>query len=167
MRTVLSRVPAAALLALAFSLPAAAAETPEPLLIEDVPQFLAVERERALKFERSDAYQDLPRDAVRRLEQAQRTLFERLEGHAHASELDHDERIAVFNAQETINAIYAQAEDQKLICERRRVVGSNIPQTVCITKAERDHHRQKIKNPLPRACAQMTGPGAVPCMDKN
>ncbi len=53
------------------------------------------------------------------------------------------DKVAVFNDQELVNTVLTQArEDSRLICRRERVVGSNMPQNVCSTVAERRRARE-------------------------
>lgn len=51
--------------------------------------------------------------------------------HESAGRMPPADLVALYNAQERINAILMQREMKRQICERRRVVGSNIPKTVC------------------------------------
>ena len=60
-----------------------------------------------------------------------------LAGHGSVSELSEAEKVAVLNAQEQVNGILAKRDRDRLICERRVVVGSHFPQTVCETYAEK------------------------------
>ncbi len=39
--------------------------------------------------------------------------------------------IQIFNAQERINATLTQREEKRVVCERRKVLGSNIPKNDC------------------------------------
>jgi hypothetical protein len=65
---------------------------------------------------------------------------------ANLSEAD---KLAVFNDQELVNTVLTQArEDSRLICKRERVVGSNMPQRVCITVAERRRARENSTDAL-------------------
>lgn len=41
------------------------------------------------------------------------------------------ELIKVFNAQERINATLTQREEKRVVCERKKVLGSNIPRNEC------------------------------------
>jgi hypothetical protein len=59
-----------------------------------------------------------------------------LVGHDSIESLPDADRIAVLNAQERANAILARRDGERVICERRKVVGSNMRQLVCETYAE-------------------------------
>lgn len=61
------------------------------------------------------------------------------------TELPEVQRIELFNSLESISAIINRAEDDRLICERVRPVGSNRPTTFCQTVAERRRHREAMQ----------------------
>lgn len=60
-----------------------------------------------------------------------------LEGHDSLASLREEDKIKLLNAQERANAILTQRDGERLICERRKLVGSNMRQSVCETYAER------------------------------
>ncbi len=60
-----------------------------------------------------------------------------LQGHETLASLAEEDKIALINAQERANAILTQRDGERLICERRKLVGSNMRQSVCETYAER------------------------------
>lgn len=59
-----------------------------------------------------------------------------LAGHDRIESLPDAERIAVHNAQERANAVLTRRDGERVICDRRKVVGSNMRQLVCETYAE-------------------------------
>ena len=60
-----------------------------------------------------------------------------LEGHESISELRETDKVALLNAQEVANAILTKRDRDRLICERRAIVGSRFPQSVCETYGEK------------------------------
>jgi phosphoenolpyruvate carboxylase len=93
----------------------------------------------------------------RRLNEAQRTrLLQQqdkvdglLPGNVQATtELSEADRIALFNALETIEAIVNNTGDERMVCERHKPTGSKRPTTVCKTvaqrKAEREAGQQRV-----------------------
>ena len=60
-----------------------------------------------------------------------------LEGHESLAELRETEKVALLNAQEVANAILTNRDKDRLICERRVIVGSHFPQSVCETYGEK------------------------------
>lgn len=47
--------------------------------------------------------------------------------------MDHDTKIQMFNDQEEVNGILKHNDANRLVCESRKPIGSNIPQTHCHT----------------------------------
>ena len=60
-----------------------------------------------------------------------------LEGHDNVAELRETDKVALINAQEVANAILTKRDKERLICERRKIVGSQMPQSVCETYGEK------------------------------
>ncbi len=74
---------------------------------------------------------------------SQGTVASLLDGKQSMNDLKEADRIVVFNALENIEGILNQAEDDRMICERTKPVGSNRPKTVCMTVAERRAVREQ------------------------
>lgn len=75
------------------------------------------------------------------------------------TELKERDQIELFNALESIQAIVNAAEDNRLICERKRPVGTNRTQTVCRTVAQRRAERESIERDTGRRtieCSEAT-----------
>jgi hypothetical protein len=60
-----------------------------------------------------------------------------LEGHESVAELLETEKVALINAQGVANAILTKRDKDRVICERRKIVGSQLPQSVCETYGEK------------------------------
>ena len=60
-----------------------------------------------------------------------------LEGHETVAELRETDKVALLNAQEVANAILTKRDKDRVICERRVIVGSHFPQSVCETYGEK------------------------------
>ena len=73
-----------------------------------------------------------------------------LEGKQSTQELSEDQRDEVFNTLEWIEATVNRAESERMICERRPVLGSNRKERVCKTaaqmQADRDAARERMDN---------------------
>ena len=75
-------------------------------------------------------------------------------------ELTEAEKTQAFNTLEWINATVSNAEDERIVCERQRPIGSNRVQRVCATVAERRKQREAVENGLmPRTLCN----GEEPC----
>jgi hypothetical protein len=60
-----------------------------------------------------------------------------LAGHESLGELKEEDKIKLINAQSQANAILNHRDRDRLICERRILVGSHFPETVCETYGEK------------------------------
>lgn len=56
--------------------------------------------------------------------------------HVSIHEMNEEERVAIFNAQERANGILTKRDGERLICEHKPMIGSNKKQTVCQTYAD-------------------------------
>lgn len=65
-----------------------------------------------------------------------------LDGVEVIEELNHEDRVRLFNAQEKVNALLLQHDGERLVCEKTRVTGSHRPRTVCMTWSERQAARE-------------------------
>ncbi len=91
---------------------------------------------------RTGRYKDMP-DAKRNDLFRRQGQVEGLLGNVQSTtELDETRRIQLFNNLEAISAIINAAEDERMICERTKLVGTNRPTTVCKTEAQRRHERE-------------------------
>jgi hypothetical protein len=71
-----------------------------------------------------------------------------LAGKKATTELSEQDQIVVFNELEAIEGILNQAEDDRMICQRTKPVGSNRPKTVCMTAAERRAQREAAEKDM-------------------
>ena len=70
------------------------------------------------------------------------------EGKASIEELPADDKVEAINHLEWIKATLTKADNERLVCERVKVVGSNRPQRVCRTVAEMRAARQEAERSL-------------------
>ena len=90
-----------------------------------------------------------------------------LAGKRTLAELDEDERVAVFNAQAQINAILTRRDGERMICERRAMVGSHRKETVCETYADKMARIKDSRDTMDglnkrvQACRELTVPGTA------
>jgi hypothetical protein len=61
---------------------------------------------------------------------------------ATVEQMSQDQRIALFNAQEHLNGLLTHSDRDRLVCERRAPIGTNIPVTTCKTVAEIEKARR-------------------------
>jgi hypothetical protein len=60
--------------------------------------------------------------------------------------MNQDQRVALFNTQEHLNGLLTHSDRDRLVCERRAPVGTNIPLTTCKTVAEIEKARRDSQN---------------------
>jgi hypothetical protein len=75
-----------------------------------------------------------------------------IEGRQAIDELSNDERVRLANALSAVDAAVNKAEDNRMICERIKPIGSNRPQNKCMTVGQRrklreDAQRQGLPTP--------------------
>ncbi len=92
------------------------------------------------------AYRDMAASERERLLQLQARVLGALEGRQRTTDLAAADQLAVFNDLEAISALVNKAEDERMICERTRPIGSNRPVNICKTVAERREERERTLN---------------------
>ena len=70
--------------------------------------------------------------------------------HESPLELSLQDRIAMFNAQEVIVAIVERHPRDTMICRRKKSTGTRIPQTECLTIAQREARSRGAKDAMDR-----------------
>ena len=128
----------AILLALALaSFAVGAQQSSQDERIVDIESFLAQQREIRADMAGAKKFKHVTDYDKRRLYAAQDQIFTLLTGRTSTDELDSDQLVALYNAQEVVNSVLAEAELDRPICERQTVLGSRRIQTVCLTVRER------------------------------
>ncbi|HDS1105159.1 TPA: hypothetical protein QDZ64_000757 [Stenotrophomonas maltophilia] len=97
----------------------------------------------------SEDYSEIGLEDKSRVQQALNRIKVKMNGREKVDELAAQERTDVFNEQEIVNTIMSRAQaDSRMICRRERLTGSNMPQSVCLTVAQRrkaqDDSRQAL-----------------------
>jgi hypothetical protein len=110
-------------------------------LILDVPGYLAARAEQLHEAEKG-SYGRIPRPELDRLRTAYATMGRLLEGRDTAQTLPTREKVELFNAQETISSILKGEFASAVICERNRSTGSNIRNTRCVKRGDREKRRE-------------------------
>lgn len=95
---------------------------------------------------RRGGYRDMAESERARLLQLQQGVISSLDGRARTTDLPAAAQVSLFNDLEAISALINKAEDERMICERTRPIGSNRPVSVCKTVAERREERERTLN---------------------
>lgn len=67
----------------------------------------------------------------------QARMLRMIEGKKMSAELKEAEKIELFNTLEWIAAVVNDEDDERMVCERLTVVGSNVKKRVCMTVAQK------------------------------
>ena len=106
------------------------------------------------------AYKDMSREKRDQLAARQSEVIALIGERQSLDELTEAEKTQAFNTLEWINETVSNAEDERIVCERQRPIGSNRVQRVCATVAERRKQREAVENGLmPRTLCN----GEEPC----
>jgi hypothetical protein len=92
-------------------------------------------------------YKDMEYQTRSELMRRQSEVLAIIEGKQVPDDLNADQRTRVFNDLEWIEAAINRTEDERLICEYKRTIGSNRKQRVCRTAAQirEDQERSKAE----------------------
>jgi hypothetical protein len=96
----------------------------------------------------AERFKSLSPDKRANLLARQNRVLAMLEGRELSTELSQQQQLDLFNELEAISAIVNDAEDERIICERTRPVGSNRPMRVCRTVAQRRAEQSGIEQRL-------------------
>lgn len=117
------------------------------IVIDSTPaQIRAVQAEQRQAIERKSGnyahFTDADRKAIFAKQDEVTAL---IDGKTTIEELGPDGKIALANGLEAVKALVAQAEDSRMICERVKPLGSNRPQSKCISVGERRRQREALQ----------------------
>jgi hypothetical protein len=71
-----------------------------------------------------------------------------LQDHSSQGDLPQADKISLTNAQEEVNGILRHNDNNRLVCERRAPLGSNIPVTTCRTFGEMELERREAQKSM-------------------
>jgi len=92
------------------------------------------------------AFKDLNKSERQALVERQDRVLQMLGGAETLDDMPPDKRTIVFNDLEWIKAAVTKAEDERMVCEYTRTVGSNRLTSVCMTaKAQREYRENTQK----------------------
>lgn len=132
---------------------------PSAFATDRLPEFEAIRIQqaeiRAGVAARTGRYQDMPESIRVDLLTKQAQLLRIIEQKSSAAELTEGQRLEAFNALEWIEAAINQADDDRLVCERRKTLGSNRKERVCKTVAQMREERERAREEFDRPDMQM------------
>lgn len=126
--------------------------------IGDADAFVA-EIDDAIHAARAGDYGRLKKGTIVRIEMARDRIEELLEGHDSALELEPEERIELYNAQEVITAAIRADDKNRTVCKREMTTGSRLPKTECMSVAEREARRKNAAENTDKFLRNLCFPG--------
>ncbi len=97
---------------------------------------------------RKPPYDNLSEAERGELLQRQAHVLKVIEGKGSTDDLTEQQQLDLFNSIEWIGAAARQGEDERMVCERRPVLGSNRRERVCKTAAQWREQREDARNVL-------------------
>lgn len=95
-------------------------------------------------------YSEMPAATRSQLLERQARLLGTLEGKESAADLNPQQTTDVLNTLEWIEAAVSRADDERLVCERVPILGSNRKERVCKTVGQRRAEQQAAREQLDR-----------------
>lgn len=97
----------------------------------------------------SENYSEISMEQKSAVQQALGRIRLKMGGHQRVDEVSPQARVEIFNDQEMVNTILTQARaDSRMVCRRERSTGSNMPQRVCMTVAQRREAEEAARKTL-------------------
>jgi hypothetical protein len=96
------------------------------------------ELDAAIELAKKGTYGKLPKGAGNKLEDSREFIGKLLAGDRDPRTLDRDQRLALFNAHETIRSIINNDDKSRVVCKREQHLGSRVATTECLTIGERE-----------------------------
>ena len=158
----------ALVIAVGYGTPVAAAEE-ERVRITDVDEYLDHQHELRRDVEHGKRFKHVDGQSKRELYAAQDRIFALLEGHESVDELTAQQQVELYNAQNVVNGVVADAELDREVCRREKQIGSNRVKLVCLSKREWRQVYDDTQRDMraPRTCQPTSGAlgssGADPC----
>jgi hypothetical protein len=144
------------ILALALAIPAIASA--EALQLDAIRAEQATIR-AGVESHRSGRYKELPEATRTELLARQATMLELIDGKQSGDQLTEAQRAEVTTTLAWIDAKLKEADDERMVCERRKTIGSNRRERVCMTAAQMREQREATRDNLDRRgiCADCSG----------
>ena len=136
---------------------------PAPVVIKDISKFVAHQQALREDMQNGRKFAHVDAESKRHLYAAQDQLFGVLKNKKSIDELNNDELVLVYNAENEIASILQNAEYDRPICERSERLGSHFNQTNCMSKRQRENQRTDTRDRLlaPSTCQDKTCMGGT------
>jgi len=125
------------------------AKEPVGLVQLDVQESAGEQLARVEKALGTEEYSEIGAEDKGKVQAAIGRIREHLGDRSSPEEVNPDARTLIFNDQELINTILSRAHaDSRMVCRRERSTGSNRPQQVCMTVAQRREATENARDAL-------------------
>lgn len=122
------------------------------------------QRIRAEIESKTGPYGSLPAARKDELLARQMSLLAMLEGKRTTDELSESERVAAFDTMEWIesaapigrSAVAEESADERMVCERRQILGSNRKERVCMTAGQMKLQRERAQERMYKSGGDLT-----------
>lgn len=138
-----------ATLAVGLSVAMASTEKPVPPAVRDI--VVQQSHLRAMVLAGRGPFKDLTANDRDALVKTQTRVLEMLDGHGSIDELLVDEKIELFNHLESVKAAVNKATDDRQVCERTKVIGSNRYRLLCMNVSDYREYKQQAQKTLTSA----------------
>jgi len=135
------------LLGLALAAPAAFASVDSRVLMLDDIRTQQTEIRDGVE-SRTGRYKDLSASQRSELLNKQARMLETIEGKHSTEDLNAQQKTEVFNTLEWIEAVVNNDGDERMVCERRPVLGSTRKERICKTASQWREEREAARNML-------------------
>lgn len=113
---------------------------------------LAMQIQRVEAALNDEEYSEISTEDKSRVQAALSRIRARVGAHDSADSLAPQDKVEVFNDQEEVNTLLTKAKaDSRMVCRRERQIGSNMPQNVCMTVAQRREATRSSRDLMYRA----------------
>ncbi|HEY0504490.1 MAG TPA: hypothetical protein VGD42_13485 [Lysobacter sp.] len=137
-------------LLLAFAAPAAHASVDSRVLMLDDIRVQQAQIRSSVE-SRSGRYKDMSPSERSELLSKQARMLQTIEGKHSTEELNEQQRTEVFNTLEYIEAVVNNSDDERMVCERRAVLGSTRKERVCKPASQWREEREAARNMMDSA----------------
>lgn len=108
---------------------------------------------------KSGRYRDMAESTRNELLMRQTRMLAKIDGKKVPDELEQTQRTEVFNDLEWIEAAINRAEDERMVCEYTKTIGSNRKQRVCRTAEQMREDRERAKDQMDRRTIELQRQG--------
>lgn len=129
---------------LVFMAPAALASDDRVQIVQELPEIRAAQDALKAALEKKDGpYARYSESQRKTLREQQSNIYGLIEGKQSVDELGEDNRLRLANLLMAQKSQLEQSPEDKMVCERVRVLGSNRPKLQCMSESRREQMREQ------------------------